>query len=80
MKTDPLIEALAEWDHRAWAKWTVHLLDHLTPENIARWRRQCATPYAHLTDVEQELDRREAREILAVIGTQPYGETPRKAK
>ena len=69
MHDDRLIEALAAWDHRAWAGWTRHLLDRLTPDNIARWRRQIATAYADLSEDEQESDRREAREILAVIET-----------
>jgi hypothetical protein len=64
---DRLVEALAEWDHRAWAGWTAYMLDRLTPENIARWRRQIETPYAELSEAEKESDRKEARKIVAVI-------------
>lgn len=64
---DEAVERLADWDHSAWAGWTAHMLDRLTPENIARWRRQIATPYAQLSEAEKESDRKEARQILAVL-------------
>ncbi len=65
--TGDLVERLADWDHRAWAGWTRYLLDNYTPENVARWERQTVTPYADLSEREKDSDRKEAREILAVI-------------
>lgn len=62
-----LIERLADWDHRAWAKWTDYLLNNRSEENEARWRRQIVTPYSALSEKEKDSDRKEAREILGVI-------------
>jgi hypothetical protein len=67
MTPDPLIEKLAELEHEQWAHWTRHLLDNLTPEHIARWRRQAATPYAELSEAEKEKDREWARRVLACL-------------
>ncbi len=65
---NPLREQLAALEHEQWAHWTRHLLDHLTPENAARWRRQCDTPYDQLTEAEKESDRAWADRVLAVVG------------
>lgn len=62
-----LLEQLADWDHQAWAGWTTYLLDHLTPENVERWRQQIATTYADLPEHSKESDRKEAREIIAIV-------------
>lgn len=67
MNQEEIVERLAAWDHNAWAHWTEYMLDNLTPENIARWRRQIATPYADLSGKEKDSDRKEAREILALL-------------
>jgi hypothetical protein len=67
MTPDPLIEKLAELEHEQWSHWTRHLLDNLTPENIARWRRQTTTPYADLSEAEKEKDREWARRVLACM-------------
>lgn len=62
-----LIEALAAWDHSAWSHWTQYLIDHFDAEHVAGWRRQIQTGYADLSEAEKESDRKEAREILAVL-------------
>jgi hypothetical protein len=64
MPTDDLLEALAAVEHEQWTHWTRHLLDNLTPENIARWRRQCDTPYVELSEDEKEKDREWARRVV----------------
>jgi hypothetical protein len=60
-------EKLAELEHVQWSHWTRYMLDHLTPENIARWRRQCDTDYADLTEKEKDSDREWADKVLAII-------------
>ena len=62
-----LIELLAELEHQQWAKWTEYMLDNMTEENIARWRRQIATPYAELSEREKDSDRKEARLVICVL-------------
>ena len=62
-----IIEIVAAWDHKAWANWTEWMLDRLTTDNIVRWRRQIATEYADLSEGEKESDRKEAREVIALI-------------
>ncbi len=62
-----LRERLAALEHEQWAHWTRHLLANLTPENVARWRRQCDTPYDRLTEAEKESDREWADRVLAVL-------------
>lgn len=71
-ETSELLERLAALEHEQWAHWTGHLLDNLTPEHIARWRRQIATPYAELTEAEKEKDRVWARKILACLRERPH--------
>lgn len=60
-------ERLAALEHEQWAHWTRFLLDHLTPETIERWRRQCDTPYAALTEAEKDQDREWADKVLAIL-------------
>lgn len=64
----PLRERLAALEHEQWALWTRHMLDHLTPENIERWRRQIATPYEQLSEPEKQSDRAWAERVLAIVG------------
>jgi len=91
---EPLMEQLAEREHERWSRWMRHLfskchdcvdvendaVDQLIPEKWAlRWRRQMETPYAALSEAEKESDRKEAREILAVLrGAAPGAGTPEK--
>ncbi|OWK47146.1 hypothetical protein [Fimbriiglobus ruber] len=62
-----LREQLAALEHEQWAHCTRHLLAHATPENIARWQRQCDTPYDQLTEEEKDADRGWADRALAII-------------
>jgi transcriptional regulator with XRE-family HTH domain len=64
---DVLLETLATLEHEQWAHWTRHMLYNLTPENIARWRQQIDTPYAHLSDQEKESARQWARKIITIL-------------
>lgn len=46
------------------------MLDNLSLDNIARWRRQCATPYADLTEEEKRSDREWAARALTIVTDQ----------
>jgi hypothetical protein len=69
-----LREKLADLEHRQWAHWTKYLLEALglwvgdrgQRSDIARWRRQCETPYEALTDTEKNSDRVWADKVLAL--------------
>lgn len=62
-----LREALADLEHDQWAHWTAWMLDNFTPENIVRWRRQIATPYAALSEREKDSDREWADKVLEIV-------------
>lgn len=66
MMADP-VEIMADLEHQQWAHWTRYMLDNLTPENIERWKQQCATDYADLNEKEKESDRRWARKGYAGV-------------
>ena len=61
-----IIEDLAELEHEQWAHWTKYMLDNLTDENIARWKRQVKTPYSELTEKEKDSDRDWARKAAKI--------------
>jgi hypothetical protein len=63
---EDLVERISEVEHEQWAHWTKYMLDNLTDENIARWRRQIETPYNQLTEREKESDREWARKAMFV--------------
>lgn len=65
---NPLREKLAALQHEQWSGWTTHMLDNLTPANIERWRRQCATAYEDLSPGEKDSDRKEADRVLDLLG------------
>jgi len=75
------IEVLAAYAHDAWAGWMRYLFSHGTQQadgtfildaaKVERWRRQMITPYADLSEAEKASDRKEAKAILAILGTVP---------
>lgn len=79
MNRDELIEKLADAEHDSWAHWMDYLFSCCTitiggegaltiPAGLVqRWKRQAATPYADLSDREQESDRNEVAKILPHI-------------
>jgi hypothetical protein len=73
LNTQPVIEALAEYAHRAWAGWTEWMFEkwdqtHSSGETFqTRWKRQIVTSYAELSEVEKDSDRQEARAMIAAI-------------
>jgi hypothetical protein len=66
--TTPIRERLAALEHEQWAHWTRYLLDHLTPENVERWRRQIDTPCQRSSEPEKQSDRAWADRILELVG------------
>lgn len=62
-----LRERLADLEHAQWSHWTHYMLDNLTPENIARWRKQIQTPYPMLSEEEKDSDRKWADEVIKII-------------
>ena len=65
-KADALVEKIAPFEHDQWAHWTKYMLDNLTDENIARWRKQIGTKYEDLSEEEKESDRVWARKLLEI--------------
>lgn len=75
---DPeLLEALAAVEHERWSHWQRYLHSRcqqrpdgtlVIPAELARrWTEQMTTPYEALSEREQESDREQAHEYLAVI-------------
>lgn len=73
-----LRERLSDLEHEQWAHWTRYMLDTIAGENhiseefedlpcVRRWRRQCDTPYAQLSEREKESDREWADKVLDTI-------------
>lgn len=67
IKNADTLERLAALEHEQWAHWTEYMLLNLTPKNINQWSAQIKTPYAELTDIEKDSDRRWARKVLDAI-------------
>ena len=62
------LAALAHDQWSGWLKWMFKCLEGPDREvHIARWKRQMVTPYAGLTEKEQNSDRAEADKVLAVL-------------
>lgn len=78
-----LIEQLAEQEHASWARWMAYLFSKCErgssddPDNpggyiipagyVEALQRQIDTPYADLTEEEQQYDRDEVAHILPII-------------
>jgi hypothetical protein len=62
-----LIEALADYAHETWSAWVRHMFAQFDDLPIQRWKRQMQIPYSELSEAEKELDREQARMIIAVI-------------
>ena len=62
-----LYNELADLEHQQWAHWTKYMLEHLTPENIKRWKKQTEMPYAELSEKEKDSDREWAEKVLKIV-------------
>lgn len=67
-----LREKLADLEHQQWSHWTKYMLDNLTEENIARWRKQIKTDYIDLFEKEKDSDRIWADKVLGTITKHNY--------
>lgn len=71
-----LIECLAAWGHRSWAAYMGYLLESyrqadgtavIEAGHVSALLRQVQTPYADLSDDEQQADRDEVEDVLLPI-------------
>lgn len=67
-KDTDLREKLSALEHDQWAHWTQYMLDNLTDENIARWKKQCKTEYKNLSEKEKDSDREWADKVIDLLG------------
>lgn len=65
--SEVLLEKLADLEHQRWSRWMCWMFDNWCQENVARWKQQMQTSYANLPEHSKELDRKEARRMLAVL-------------
>lgn len=71
-------EPLADYAHTAWSGWMKYQFSkaEIQPDGtwimpawaVERWQRQMNTPYAELPEGEKASDRKEADEMLAIVG------------
>jgi len=75
-KDHELRERLADQCHEQWSHWMKYLFsktmegdaETIIPEELVkRWKRQMSTPFAELSQEEQDSDRREADKFLALL-------------
>lgn len=64
-----LREWLADLEHKQWAHWTRYMLDHLTEENIMRWKAQIDTPFEKLSEKEKVSDFEWAEKVIEILTT-----------
>lgn len=73
-----MLEPLAAIEHERWSHWQRYMHGKCIPQGsegallipaelVKRWERQFNTPYAALTDKEQESDREQVRLYLPLI-------------
>ena len=62
-----LREALADFGHRMWSQWALYMLDNMTEENVARWRRWATSNFLELTPEETISDYSWADKMLALV-------------
>lgn len=73
-RIEALREQLANLAHEQWSGWTEWMFEnwdrgHSSGESFqSRWKRQCVTPYAYLSEEEKASDLVEADKVLAIIG------------
>lgn len=83
---DSMIEKMADVAHESWAGWTKYVFSKSTKnddgtvtipaDQVERWERQIATPYAELSEEEKESDRVEARKYAAAMHSEETPEEP----
>jgi hypothetical protein len=74
--TGDMREDLAALEHWQWAKAVAYVLDNMSPENLERWKRQIATPYAELSEREKDSDRKWADRAFLRMGSKCFEAQP----
>jgi hypothetical protein len=67
---DPLIEHLANLEHKQWMQWAQNIMDTepgLSEKRRKRWK-ELMVPYDQLPDEWKEFDREWARKVLWRVG------------
>lgn len=77
LESEQTVERLAAIEHERWAHWQQYVHDQcecqedgslvVPAELAARWRAQIETPYAELSEQEQESDREQVRRYLPTV-------------
>lgn len=77
MINNELIELLADYEHKRWAKWQCYLFSKsiknkdgsvtIPKEFVDRWNRQIKTEYCYLSEIEKNSDRNCAKEIIKIL-------------
>ena len=77
MEKENIIEALADYEHRRWARWQSYLHSVciekeegtlcIPQEKIERWTKQINTDYSNLSEEEKNADRKGALEIMQIV-------------
>ena len=75
-----MIELLAEFAHNQWSGWMKYLFSKgkmnidgtwtMPKWAVQRWQKQMNTKYADLSEQEKQSDRKEAKQMLAMIGNE----------
>ena len=77
LKTQDVIEDLADQEHDSWARWMEHVFKvseenedgtvTIPKDKVDRWKRQIETEYEDLSNKEKESDRKEVRKFVKII-------------
>lgn len=77
LEDEQTVEQLAAIEHERWAHWQQYLHEQcerqpdgslvLPAAQVARWQAQIETPYAALSDQEQQSDREQVHKYLPAI-------------
>lgn len=77
LEREQTVDRLAAIEHERWAHWQRYVHNQcegredgslvIPAELVARWEAQIETPYADLSEQEQESDREQVRRYLPVI-------------
>ncbi len=77
LQAEEFVDRLAAIEHERWAHWQQYMHDQgkrtedgslvIPAALVARWSEQIATPYADLSEAEQESDREQVRRYLPAV-------------
>lgn len=77
LEAEDFVDELAAIEHERWAHWQQYMHDQgertedgslvIPAALVARWSEQIATPYADLSEAEQESDREQVRRYLPAV-------------